>query len=223
MSQALSPGGLSVSLFVWFDRVFLHNRAFLLALFVVNVLGTVYGYVWYWDQIVSTVETMSPWLVLFVPDSPTASLWFTVSLGVLLFAPKGIGSNGVGFIAALGAISSVKYGVWAVAMNAAVAYQGEPLVWQEWMLIVSHLGMAVEALLFIGRFRVRGVHMLFALLLLFLNDWLDYHAGIYPWLRDILLDDLGAIELFTWTMTLVSTAIVALTIRWSKTGHSPIR
>lgn len=216
-------GGFGLSPLYWFDRVFLQNRSFLLALFAVNVLGTIYGYVWYWDQIVDTVSDMPAWLVLFVPDSPTASLWFTVSLGILIFAPESAKSNGVGFIAALGAVSSVKYGVWAVAMNASVAYQGQQLVWQEWMLIVSHLGMAVEALLFIGRFRVHAVHLLFTLLLLFLNDWLDYHAFIYPWLREILLDDLSAIETFTWFMTAASAAIVAAAIRWSKIGHPPIR
>ncbi|PYI54896.1 DUF1405 domain-containing protein [Paenibacillus flagellatus] len=212
-----------MSLWYWFSRECLFNRSFLLALFVVNVLGTIYGYVWYWDQIVETVTRMPPWLVLFVPDSPTASLWFTVSLGLLLFAPRAAGSAAAGWIAALGAVSSVKYGVWAVAMNAAVAAQGERLVWEEWMLIASHLGMAVEALLFIGRFRVRAAPLVFTLLALLLNDWLDYHALIYPWLRDVLLDDLAAIELFTWTLTLVSTALVALVIRWSKIGHPPIR
>lgn len=219
----LRLGGFHLSMWVWFRQVLLHNRTFLLALFVVNVLGTIYGYIWYWDQIVFTVEKMSPWLVLFVPDSPTASLWFTVSLGLLLFAPGTAKSYGTGLIAVLGAVSSVKYGVWAVAMNAAVAYQGDTLVWQEWMLIVSHLGMAVESLLLIGRFRIWPAHLLFAAMLLFLNDWLDYHAGIYPWLRDILLDNLGAIEAFTWTMTVVSTAIVAIVFRWSKIGHPPIR
>ncbi|MEF3301775.1 DUF1405 domain-containing protein [Paenibacillus sp. GYB003] len=212
-----------MSLWYWFHRVLLHNRSFLLALFAINVLGTIYGYVWYWDQIVYTVERMQPWLVLFVPDSPTASFWFTVSLGILLFGREAVHSYAAGWIAALGAVSSVKYGVWAVAMNAAVAYQGEALVWEEWMLIVSHLGMAVEALLFIGRFRVRPAHLLFALLLMLLGDWLDYHASIFPWLRKILLDDLEAIELFTWSMTLISTAAVALAIRWSKIGQTPIR
>jgi uncharacterized membrane protein YpjA len=207
----------------WFDRVFLQNRAFLLMLFIVNVLGTIYGYVWYWDQIVYTVSEMSPWLVLFVPDSPTASLWFTVSLGVLLFAPSFARSYGVGFIAALGAISSVKYGVWAVSMNAAISYQGEHLVWQEWMLIASHLGMAVEALLFASRFRIRTAHILFSLLLLFWNDWLDYHALIYPWLRTILLDNLQQIEWFTWFMTIASTLLVMAVTRWSKIGQTPIR
>jgi len=207
----------------WFDRAFLQNRSFQIALFWVNLLGTVYGYVWYWDQLVYTVQHKPEWLVLFVPDSPTASLWFTVSLGVLLFAPEAIPSSLIGFVAALGTISSIKYGIWAVVMNFAVMVQGQPLVWEEWMLIVSHLGMAVEALLFVRFFQIRLPHFIFSALLLFLNDWLDYNTGIYPWLRKILEDDLSAIETFTWLLTLGSFIAALAVYKWSKSGHPSIR
>jgi len=207
----------------WFDRAFLQNRSFQIALFWVNLLGTVYGYVWYWDQLVYTVQHKPEWLVLFVPDSPTASLWFTVSLGVLLFAPEAIPSRLIGFVAALGTISSIKYGIWAVVMNFAVMVQGQPLVWEEWMLIVSHLGMAVEALLFVRFFQIRLPHFIFSALLLFLNDWLDYNTGIYPWLRKILEDDLSAIETFTWLLTLGSFIAALAVYKWSKSGHPSIR
>jgi uncharacterized membrane protein YpjA len=207
----------------WFDREFLQNRSFQIALFWVNLLGTVYGYVWYWDQLVYTVQHKPEWLVLFVPDSPTASLWFTVSLGVLLFAPEAIPSRLIGFVAALGTISSIKYGIWAVVMNFAVMVQGQPLVWEEWMLIVSHLGMAVEALLFVRFFQIRLPHFIFSALLLFLNDWLDYNTGIYPWLRKILEDDLSAIETFTWLLTLGSFIAALAVYKWSKSGHPSIR
>lgn len=207
---------------IWQFRSLMHNRMFLLAVFAVNVLGTLYGYVWYWDQLVDTYREHSLWMIVFVPDSPTASLWFTVSLGIVLFAPRAVHGGAAAWIAALGAVSSVKYGIWAVAMNAAVAYQGEPLVWEEWMLIASHTGMAVEVLLFIGLFRIRGVHLLGVMLLLFINDWLDYHVPIYPYLRKVLSDDLGTIELFTWLLTAASTVCVALVFRWSKRGQPPI-
>lgn len=207
---------------IWQFRSLMQNRMFLLAVFAVNVLGTLYGYVWYWDQLVDTFQEHPLWMIVFVPDSPTASLWFTVSLGIVLFAPRAVHGEATAWIAALGAVSSVKYGIWAVAMNAAVAYQGEPLVWEEWMLIASHSGMAVEALLFVGLFRIRGVHLLGVMLLLFINDWLDYHVPIYPYLRKVLSDDLGAIELFTWLLTAASTVCVALVFRWSKRGQPPI-
>jgi len=207
----------------WFDRALLQNRSFQFALLWVNLLGTSYGYVWYWDQLVYTVQHMPAWLVLFVPDSPTASLWFTISLCVLLFAPEAIPSRPIGFIAALGTISSIKYGIWAVTMNFAVMIQGQPLVWEEWMLIVSHLGMAVEALLFVRFFQIRLPHFIFSALLLFLNDWLDYHTGIYPWLRKILEDDLAAIETFTWLLTLGSFIAAWAVYKWSKSGHPSIR
>lgn len=204
-------------------RIIYDNRSLWTALFWVNVLGTVYGYIWYWDQLVKTAREMPMWLLPFVPDSPTASLWFTVSLGLLLYAPSMAKTELGGYIAALGAVSSVKYGVWAVAMNLAILYKGQLLVWQEWMLIASHLGMAVEALLFVRFFRVRIAHLALAALLLFWNDWLDYNVGIFPWLRTILLEDIGAIEAFTWCLTAASLIVVALVHRWSKIGHPPIR
>ncbi|MET0960494.1 MAG: DUF1405 domain-containing protein, partial [Psychrobacillus psychrotolerans] len=45
-------------------------------LFIVNLFGTIYGYYWYKGQL-SQTETK---FLLFVPDSPTASLFFTIAL-----------------------------------------------------------------------------------------------------------------------------------------------
>ena len=52
-------------------------------------------------------------------------------------------------IEALAVVTSLKYGLWAVTMIAAGAAQGDQLQWEHYMLIVSHLGMAVEGLLFV--------------------------------------------------------------------------
>ena len=50
----------------------LGNRSFLWLLLIINVFGTIYGYVWYKWQLVETPTIFLP----FVPDSPTASLFF---------------------------------------------------------------------------------------------------------------------------------------------------
>jgi hypothetical protein len=70
------------SLSYFFSREFLGSRFMLWSLFWINFLGTVYGYEWYWGQLTYTAVEMSPLLLPFVPDSPTASLFFT---GVLLY------------------------------------------------------------------------------------------------------------------------------------------
>ena len=64
-------------------------------------------------------------------------------------------------IEALAVVTSLKYGLWAVTMIWLAEPQGDQLQWEHYMLIVSHLGMAVEGLLFVrfmmfGRFS--GVH-----------------------------------------------------------------
>ncbi len=85
-------------------------RSSLIALFIVNVLGTIYGYYWYKSQLFETPD----WLRIFVPDSPTASLFFCFVLLLWIFNKQN------GLIEALAYVSLVKYGIWAVAMNGAV-------------------------------------------------------------------------------------------------------
>ncbi|EUJ32936.1 hypothetical protein MFLO_04935 [Listeria floridensis FSL S10-1187] len=58
----------------------LSNRSFLRLLFVVNLLGAIYGYIWYIPQLQITEARF--WL--FVPDSPTAIFVFSY-LYLLLF------------------------------------------------------------------------------------------------------------------------------------------
>jgi uncharacterized membrane protein YpjA len=192
------------------SKPFMLNRRVLWPLFWVNALGTVYGYQWYAAQLVETVTEISPYLVIFVPDSPTASLFFTLSILFLLIAPRepehGRGSFIRGLIEALAVITSVKYGIWAVAMILAGSAQGDPLVWQDWMLMFSHAGMAVEAVLY-GRFFRKGwIHVAAAACWTLLSDVVDYTFGVFPYLPRPLYDDLGAVQLFTIALSVLGIA-----------------
>ena len=60
---------------IMLGKVILYNKSFMWLLFFVNLLGTIYGYIWYESQL----STTEPKFLLFVPDSPTASLFFTFS------------------------------------------------------------------------------------------------------------------------------------------------
>lgn len=209
-------GGLSFSFF-W-SKAFLTSRAMLWAMFWVNALGTIYGYEWYLAQLVHTATKQSAWLLPFVPDSPTASLFFTFSLVYLMLDPMRTASDLNldadkmkppllrSLIEALAIITSVKYGIWAAAMNFASAWQGVPLQWQNWMLIFSHGGMAVEALLFARFFRLRALTLVLAAGWTFTNDYLDYHQNVFPWLAEVLYDDLPFIEKFTIALSLLGIA-----------------
>lgn len=189
----------------WFDRLF-RDRRIIWLLFIVNLLGTVYGYMWYGNQLAFTAENYPVWLLPFVPDSPTASLFFTIALLLLLYPPKGLTGTLVRqLIEALAVVTSVKYGIWAVSMIVAGGYQGDTVNWKDWMLMISHTGMAVEALIYARFFSFRRM-LPVALLWTFANDMVDYSEGVFPWLPSVLDDDINAVQYFTMGLTLFSTA-----------------
>src|SRR5699024_2343630 len=130
-------------------RYILLNKQFLTLLFIINLLGTIYGYVWYGSQLRET-----PLIFLaFVPDSPTASLFFTVFLLFFIF-----GRN-LPYIEALAITSLFKYGIWAVFMNLFTLIVDGSLHWQAYMLIVSHAGMAIQAILYAPFYKIKLKHL----------------------------------------------------------------
>ncbi|SIQ46569.1 MULTISPECIES: DUF1405 domain-containing protein [unclassified Paenibacillus] len=197
-----------------FSRYALLNRRFLWLLLVVNALGTVYGYYWYKGQLEATVDAGNPlWQLVFVPDSPTASLFFTLSLLYLLFPPVDQGRLGKTvrvLIEGLGTVTSVKYGIWATTMILAGAARGDMLEPAHFMLMASHLGMALEALLYVRFMAVGKIAALAAAGWLLLNDYCDYHYGIYPYLPSTLENDVPAVRTFTIGLSIFSLLAVWL-------------
>lgn len=190
--------------YLW-SREFLSKRLIIWILLISNLLGTIYGYIWYGGQLQATAMNHPIWQLPFVPDSPTASLFFSLALLLLLYPPKRIlGFLIQQFIEALAVVTSVKYGIWAVAMIFAGASQGSELVWQDWMLVASHTAMAVEALIFVKLFHMRSTALIGAIAWTLLNDTVDYTFGVFPYLPYQLYDHLGAVEAFTYGLTLFS-------------------
>ncbi|GGG05160.1 DUF1405 domain-containing protein [Paenibacillus aceti] len=189
----------------FWGKSLLGNRYILWSLFIVNLLGTIYGYIWYDDQLRETWATQPHWLIVFVPDSPTASLFFTLALLFLLF-PHRLGKFYIvrTIIEGLAVVTSVKYGLWAVAIIFAGAAQGEPLVWQHWMLVGSHLAMVVEALLYVRLFKFGTFMLVGAWSWTLLNDMIDYSFGVYPWLPEVLWNDVNIVMVFTFALTCAS-------------------
>lgn len=201
------------------------NRTILWMLLISNGLGTIYGFEWYGNQIIYTIQEEVVWLVWFVPDSPTASLFFTIAIAFLL-RDQYVGhqpglirksNSGIirGIVEAMAVITSIKYGIWAVAMIAADAYQGNQLNWQHWMLIASHLAMAVEALLFVRFFKFRTIHIAIVAIWTLSNDFIDYHFGVFPYLSRELQAFLPNIRRFTIFLSVMSIlcAYISLKIR----------
>ncbi|MGG4500163.1 DUF1405 domain-containing protein [Paenibacillus polymyxa] len=198
--------------YLW-SRSFLTSRPFLWLLFWCNLVGTVYGYIWYGGQLEYTLNYHPAWQIVFVPDSPTASLFFTISIVFLLYPPHFKSLKVIRQIMeALAIVTSVKYGIWASAIILWGVAQGGPMVWQDWMLIASHTAMAVEALLFVRFFSCKWIALCLAALWTLLNDTMDYTYGIYPYLPRTLTDDVTQVRTFTYMLTLVSIVAAWLAI-----------
>ncbi|MNF77478.1 hypothetical protein D3C84_596260 [compost metagenome] len=190
-------------------------------LLIVNGLGTIYGYMWYGQQLIETAADKPLWMLPFVPDSPTASLFFSLSLIYMLLPNEpatAIGRWVRSIIEALGVVTSVKYGIWAVAMIVSGASLGSSTGWQDWMLIISHAGMAVEALLFVRFMSVGAAAAGVAAGWLLLNDTIDYRFDVFPWLPAPLYDYLAIVCVCTFALTVFSWAVsrAAIALRDNK-------
>jgi uncharacterized membrane protein YpjA len=205
----------------YFSKAFLSSRFMLWSLFWVNLLGTIYGYQWYWKQMTFTAQEISPAYLPFVPDSPTASLFFTAVLAYLLFDSYSSKDHKFkqkkgwfrGIVEALAVITSFKYGIWAVSMIWAGVYQGEAVNWQDWMLTISHLGMAAEAILYLRLYTYRGKAVIFAAIWTLFNDYMDYSIGVFPWLPEVLLDNLSLVAAFTVELSFVSIVVALIMMK----------
>lgn len=164
----------------------LTHRSFLWLLVWINALGTVYGYLWYGLQL-----TRTPWYwIPFVPDSPTASLFFTLFLVLYLVGKPN------SWVEAFGAITLVKYGIWAVVMivwgNAlelqatGASWGWDSFHWTEYMLMTSHLAMAIEAVLYFKLYRFTEVHIWGIAFWTLANDGVDYVFGMHPYVSSYL-------------------------------------
>lgn len=159
-------------------------------LFIINLLGTVYGYMWYSSQLVITPAVFIP----FVPDSPTASLFFTIFLFFYL-----IGKN-TPYIEALAITSLFKYGMWAVVMNVLTLIVGGSLSWQGYMLILSHAGMAIQGLLYVPYYQIKLKHLTVAAIFLLHNEIIDYVYEMMP-IYGSLTDYMNEIGYFTFWLS----------------------
>lgn len=156
-------------------KLVLYNKSFMWLLFYVNLIGTIYGYYWYKGQL-SVTETK---FLIFVPDSPTASLFFTLALlGWLM-------NKNWKLIEALALITLVKYGLWAVVMNLWTLVETGDIGWMGWMLVGSHFAMALQAILYIPFYRFKFVHIVIAAIWTLHNDVIDYVFGQMPTYRSL--------------------------------------
>jgi uncharacterized membrane protein YpjA len=174
----------------------LANKSFLLLLLIINIAGTVYGYVWYGWQLKETPAIF----LIFVPDSPTASLFFVFVVAAFLF------KKNWPLMEALAIVTLFKYGIWAVVMNLLVFFAQGELDWIGVMLIFSHFAMAVQAILYAPFYRFKWWHLIVTAIWTLHNDVIDYVFFMLP--RYHMLNEVTPeIGYFTFWLSMVSVGI----------------
>ncbi|MGX6442557.1 DUF1405 domain-containing protein [Neobacillus sp. K501] len=174
----------------------LAHKSFLWLLLIINIAGTIYGYIWYGWQLKETPTIF----LLFVPDSPTASLFFVFVVVAFLLRKNWP------LIEALAIVTLFKYGIWAVVMNFLVFIVSDELDPIGWMLIFSHFAMAVQGILYSPFYRFKWWHLIIAAVWTLHNDVIDYVFYMMP--RYHMLNDYTAkIGYFTFWLSVLSIAI----------------
>ncbi|MCG5130759.1 DUF1405 domain-containing protein [Staphylococcus aureus] len=149
----------------------LYQRSWLMMLLICNILGMIYGYIWYGEQLSHT-----PWqFKIFVPDSPTAILLLVISISLILIQKQ----NSI--IDALAFVTLFKYGIWAVIMNILFIIEQGDITVNGLVLMFSHSIMAVQAIYFYPRFKRSMIGISVAMTWVFLNDYIDYFHLQFPY------------------------------------------
>ncbi|WP_138416997.1 DUF1405 domain-containing protein [Aquibacillus sediminis] len=171
----------------------LTDQRFLLLLLLINLGGTIYGYMWYQGQLTITPAKF----LVFVPDSPTASLFFVI---FLFFFIRG---KNVPYIEALAMVTLFKYGFWAVVMNLLTLMVNGSLSWEGYMLMASHGAMAIQGLLYSPFYKIKLKHIVVAGIWTLHNDVIDYVFEMMP-IYGSLMNHMKEIGYFTFWLSIVS-------------------
>ncbi|MGC7846865.1 DUF1405 domain-containing protein [Desulforudis sp. 1088] len=148
------------------------RRRLLLALLLINAAATVYGFFWYREQLAAT-----PWYYWpFTPECPIQSLLFALVLGLRL------SGRPWAFLEAFTMLGLIKYGAWTVGIIGHHWFTGGQWDFEKVFLFVAHVGMAYQGIVFLpllvpARYLVFLVGPWFGFM-----DFLDYGAGIHPYL-----------------------------------------
>lgn len=154
----------------------LYNRWWLAAVAGANLAGAVWGFAWYADQLAAT-----PWLWWpLIPDSPLTAMLFGL-FAWRLATGRTVAGWSWSLAAWLAVLGVLKYGLWTTLGFTYYLAQGNftPSL-TEWFLYVSHIGMALEGLLYLPALPERPGAAAAVLAWLGLNDLADYAWGTHP-------------------------------------------
>lgn len=138
-------------------------------LLIINFLGSIWGFLWYRDQLSST--PIKYWI--FTPDSPTATLFFSMYILLKLLEKE---NTLLGLIAC---VWLIKYGIWAVVINLNLLFI-DSFTFENLHLTLSHMGMAFEGLLFLLFLDFSVLKGIIVIFLMIISDYADYGLKLHP-------------------------------------------
>ncbi|MHB8984251.1 MAG: DUF1405 domain-containing protein [Carboxydocellales bacterium] len=199
MSTNYHLNRLKVDQSYWWVK-YLINPLSLWTLVIINTAGSVYGYFWYHRQLAE-----SPWYWWpLIPDSPFSSTLITILLIALLrnkYPPT---------LALWANLSAIKYGLWAALININYWQISGNFGIENWMLTLSHLGMAAEGLLLLLILPFSLTSVFWVGIWFGLNDSLDYLFNLHPYLFDQAQYQLAWISVITLSIILLCCSWVKL-------------
>jgi uncharacterized membrane protein YpjA len=180
----------------WLQYIF-SNRKVVVIAFLSNLIGSIYGFYWYKEQLASTPI----YFWLFVPDSPLSSSLFTFVLALWLWRKKVSP-----LLVLIAFVCCLKYGIWCVVVLGIYGVRDGGMVAENWMLVASHAAMAAEVLIYSFLFKFQSKYLWLGATWLLVNDFMDYVYGVHPYLEDDGL--LGNVKIFTlcWSVCTIGIA-----------------
>ncbi|NTW04635.1 MAG: DUF1405 domain-containing protein [Peptococcaceae bacterium] len=147
---------------------------YLIFFFLVNFVGSIYGYYWYYGQL----SRISISLWLFVPDSPLSTTLLMLVLGLRFLGVRNT------LLELLAVTANIKYGLWAVFILSDFWLKIGTFKGLELMLFASHLGMAIQGWIFLRALLKEkmpsGIVVISLVSWMLANDFIDYYLRIFP-------------------------------------------
>jgi uncharacterized membrane protein YpjA len=143
---------------------------------VADLGGAIAGFsYWYGSTILA-----APWYYwIFVPDCPVAALLMGIALLAYHFGRRW------DFLGLLAVGACLKYGLWTVISWTVDFSRGDPLSLEGVAMAVTHFILIIQGLLLARFLRYRLLPVVAASLFLVANDVVDYVAGQYPRLPEL--------------------------------------
>ncbi|WP_414837385.1 DUF1405 domain-containing protein [Candidatus Nanosalina sp. VS9-1] len=154
------------------------KRPLLQILIAVNLAGTLFGVYYYIPQLSATEFYLWP----LIADSPIATLLLSASLYILLSGGlERLSEDAENLIHALAFIGNIKYGLWTVfvLLQFRTEFMAINTLPMYIFLILSHLGMFLQAFLVLDYIDVEKKVLGLAAGFFLLNDMVDYSLGVH--------------------------------------------